>query len=1016
MGIKCPECKTENTSDSQFCKKCATPLPMTEDISVTKTMETPIQDLKRGTIFAGRYEIIEELGSGGMGKVYRVEDTKAHEEIALKLIRPEVAADKKTIDRFRNELTTARKIRHKNVCGMYDLGEHGGTHYITMEYVTGEDLKNFILRSRRLDTGTAIAITKQVCEGLSEAHRLGVVHRDLKSSNIMIDKTGNARIMDFGIARLHTTKGLTDKGIIIGTPEYMSPEQAEAKEIDHRSDIYSLGVILFEMVTGQLPFEGDTPLSIAMKHKGEMPKNPREINAQIPEDLSFLILKCLEKKKEDRYPGAEYVFSELSQIEERIPTKERIKPRRKPVTSKEISITFGLRKFFLPALALTAVVVIAVIIWQFLPQKDTIPIPTDKPSLAVMYFKNETGEEGLDHWRSALSQWLITDLSQSKHIHVLPIDKIFSLFRKLNLLDARSYATEDLRKLAEEGSVNHIFQASLSKAGDIFRIDYSLQKADTLEILIADYVQGTGEESFPELVDELTQKIKKNFKLSDKQIADDIDQNVGKITTSSPEAFMYYSKALEYYYDGDWQKAIETCEKAIDIDNDFAMAYRAVAIFYGSMSYSTKRDEYWKKAMELSDRVSIRERYLIQGDMEAYKKLLEIYPDDYEGNLRLGSIYRGLEDWDKAIEHYKMILHVADESFPPGAHIGLARAYRAKGLLDEAKAILEDYLTNFADDGTIHFNLRSIYISQRKFDLAISEAEKASNLDPGGWSGLGTRTSVYMDEFDKAEEYYKQALQVEDPSTRGGNMRRLYAVYLHQGRYKEAKSLIVQGIELAKKVGEASWEFRRYLDLAEIYSREGNYKEALKECEKAQEIFGRQRSGLFKKGIIHLRMNQVEKALQTAVELKEFEENTRNKKLIRYYYNLMGRIEFWRENYDKAIRYFEDALDLLPCQLGQFDDHALFIDPLALSFYKKGDLERAREAYERLTFLTYGRFYHGDIYAKGFHMLGKIYEQMGWKGKAIENYEKFLSLWKDADPGIAEVEDARERLAELKSQ
>jgi serine/threonine protein kinase/lipopolysaccharide biosynthesis regulator YciM len=911
---------------------------------------------------------------------------------------------------------------------MYDLGEDKGTHFITMEYVPGQDLKGLIRQTGQLAIPTTISIARQICEGLSEAHKLGTVHRDLKPSNIMIDKEGNARIMDFGIARSLKAKGITGAGVMIGTPEYMSPEQTEAKDVDRQSDIYSMGVILYEMVTGQLPFEGDTPLSIAMKHKSETPKDPREINAQIPEDLSRLILKCLEKEKAERHQNVEEVLSELGKIEEGIPTTERVVAKRKPITSKEITVTFSLRKLFLPALVLIAAAVIAIVIWQLLLQRDIPPIPTDKPSLVVMYFKNETGEEGLDHWRSAFSQWLITDLSQSKHIHVLPVDKVFSIFRKLNLLDARSYATEDLRKVAEEGGVNHIFQASLSKAGDVFRIDYSLQKAATLEILSSDYVQGTGEESFPELVDELTQKIKKNFNLSDKQIADDIDQNVGKITTSSPEAFKYYNQSWEYYHNGDWQKAIEICEKAIALDPDFAMAYRAVATYHIYMGYLLKYNEYMKKAMELSDRVSVRERFLIQGNfyalsertidmaVQAYKKLLDIYPDDEDGNSNLGLLYSSLEEWDKAIERYKMILHSPDESLALSAHISLAWAYRAKGLLDEAKATLEDYLTNFADDAMIHLNLRMIYLSQRKFDLAIVEAEKASKLDPS----LSRRTTFFDDEFDKAEEDYKQVLQDEDPSIRLGGMFRLHAVYVHQGRYEKAESMIVQAVELIKKVGEIWWGTPFYLSLAEIYSKKGNCEDALKECEKAwavaiqQEILGLQRPVLFEKGIIHLKMNAVEKALQTADELKEFEEDEPNKKLIRYYYNLMGRIEFERENYDKAIRYFEDALDLLPCQRSLNDDHAIFIDPLALTFYRAGDLEKAREAYERLAFLTYGRFYHGDIYAKSFYMLGKICEQMGWKGKAIESYEKFLELWKDADPGIAEIEDAKKRVVELK--
>jgi len=178
VATQCPKCQSENTDTAKFCSECAAPLQPSKDIGITKTLETPVEEFTRGTLFAERYEIIEELGKGGMGKVYRVEDKKLAEEVALKLIKPEISADKKTIERFGNELKIARKIRHKNVCGMYDMGEDKGTHFITMELVSGEDLKSLVRRVK-FDTRTTIKIAKQVCEGLSEAHRLGVIHRDL---------------------------------------------------------------------------------------------------------------------------------------------------------------------------------------------------------------------------------------------------------------------------------------------------------------------------------------------------------------------------------------------------------------------------------------------------------------------------------------------------------------------------------------------------------------------------------------------------------------------------------------------------------------------------------------------------------------------------------------------------------------------------------------------------------------------------------------------------------------------
>lgn len=367
MEIKCPKCLFNNPDDTLYCGNCAAPLHPSEKIrsSLTKTLETSKKELTRGTTFAGRYELIEELGKGGMGRVYKVFDKKIKEEVALKLLKPEISGDEKTIERFTNELKFSRKIVHKNVCRMYDLNEEEGTYYIIMEYVPGEDLNGFIKRAAPLSIGKSISIAKQICKGLSEAHSAGVVHRDLKPGNIMIDKDGNARIMDFGIARSLRAEGITGEGLIIGTPQYMSPEQVEGKKADQRSDIYSLGIILYEMMTGRVPFEGDTPLSIALKHKTEIPKDPREINEQVPEELSHVILKCMEKDKEKRYQKVKGLLSELSDIEEGIPITDGVLPKKKPTTSREITVQFKLKKLLIPVFVVIAIVIVGIILFRF---------------------------------------------------------------------------------------------------------------------------------------------------------------------------------------------------------------------------------------------------------------------------------------------------------------------------------------------------------------------------------------------------------------------------------------------------------------------------------------------------------------------------------------------------------------------------------------------------------------------------------------------------------------------------
>ncbi len=1036
MAVKCPQCDTNNPSDSKFCKECATPLPSSKEIPVTETLETPTEELTRGTLFANRYEIIEELGKGGMGKVYRVEDKKIKEEVALKLIKPEIASDKKTIERFSNELKMARKVAHRNVCRMYDLGEEKGTHYITMEYVPGEDLKRLTRKVEQFSAGKTISIARQVCEGLAEAHRLGVVHRDLKPQNIMVDEEGNARIMDFGIARSLKAKGITGAGVMVGTPEYMSPEQAEVKEVDQRSDIYSLGVILYEMVTGRVPFEGETPLGIAMKHKSEMPKDPREFNAQLPEDLSRVILRCMEKDKEKRYQSAGAVRSELENIEKGMPTTERIIPEKKPLTSREITVKFSIRKLFIPALVIAALVIAVIVIVQFLPQKEALPVPSDKPSLAIVYFENNSGDESLDHWRKALCELMIADLTQSKYIRVLSSDRLLDILSDLNQTDAKSFSTRVLKEVAARGGSTHILRGGFTKAGEQFRIDAILQEAVTMESIGSDRIEGKGEESFLSMVDDLTTKVKAHFELSAEAIAGDIDEEIEKITTSSLEALKNYMEGRKYHGTLDYMRSIEFMEKAVAIDPDFAMAYRSMANAYGNMGFRPRLKEYMQKALELSDRLPERERYLIEGDfyslsektydkaIEAYKKLLELYPDDLAGNNNLANRYLAIGEKHKAIEHYETNRKSGNISLL--GYGNLASVYREVGFYDKAQEVHEEAIKKYPDKAIAHSNLSVHYRMAGKYELALAEINKAFDLKPAEGTpayrqnfNRRARIHFYTDNLAKVADDYHSLQQQKAPQAIYMGLMGMVNLNLLQGKFKGTKDIPRPIIDLSKK-GGVSWTISEaYLRFAYIDLKTGNLQEALKDCDNAvdyalkAESPGRQRRALHLKGLTYVRMNAPDEALKTADELKVLIRDSHNPNNMHFFHHLVGMVELKQKNFASAIESFQKALAL------QSDDprnkRADYVESLAAAYSASGNIDEAQAEYEKITSASAGRFIYGDVYARSFYELGKIYEQKGWKGKAIEQYEKFLDLWKDADSGFPEVEDARKRLAGLKS-